>query len=247
MPVDADVTSSRSARWSEPAHQRAADPDRASSTCSYGRGQSNGHRWQIRVAGRLRGAPRGRPAAGAPVGRHAMGRYVLRRLLQLIPVFFGTTFLIYVLVWAVPGDPFAGKCGERPCPDAVRRADDREVQPRRQRLSSSTSSTWGTCSPATSARRSRRPEVGELIAAAYPITLKLALVALAIEAVIGIIAGVAHRPARQRLPRQPGAGLDAVPDRDAGLRHRLRAPDRARRPAGDHHADRLRRGDLVAS
>ena len=47
-----------------------------------------------------------------------MGRYVLRRLLQLIPVFFGTTFLIYFLVWAVPGDPFAGKCGDRRCPDA---------------------------------------------------------------------------------------------------------------------------------
>ena len=47
-----------------------------------------------------------------------MGRYVLRRLLQLIPVFFGTTFLIYWLVWSVPGDPFAGKCGERACPDA---------------------------------------------------------------------------------------------------------------------------------
>jgi len=41
-----------------------------------------------------------------------MTRYVLRRLLQLIPVFFGTTFLIYVLVWAVPGDPFSGKCGQ---------------------------------------------------------------------------------------------------------------------------------------
>src|SRR6266536_3550457 len=47
-----------------------------------------------------------------------MGLYVLRRLLQLIPVFFGTTFLIYCLVWAVPGDPFASKCGERGCPDS---------------------------------------------------------------------------------------------------------------------------------
>ena len=46
-----------------------------------------------------------------------MGRYLLRRLLQLVPVFIGTTFLIYWLVWAVPGDPFAGKCGERRCPD----------------------------------------------------------------------------------------------------------------------------------
>ena len=31
-----------------------------------------------------------------------MGRYLLRRLLQLVPVFIGTTFLIYWLVWAVP-------------------------------------------------------------------------------------------------------------------------------------------------
>src|SRR2546428_7597067 len=47
-----------------------------------------------------------------------MARYVLRRLLQLIPVFLGTTFLIYWLVWSLPGDPFAGKCGQRPCPTA---------------------------------------------------------------------------------------------------------------------------------
>jgi len=47
-----------------------------------------------------------------------MGRYVLRRLLQFVPVFLGTTFLIYTLVWAVPGDPFAGKCGDRACPDS---------------------------------------------------------------------------------------------------------------------------------
>lgn len=47
-----------------------------------------------------------------------MGRYVLRRLLQLVPVFLGTTFLIYLLVWTIPGDPFAEQCGDRACPDA---------------------------------------------------------------------------------------------------------------------------------
>ena len=45
-----------------------------------------------------------------------MGRYTVRRLLQLIPVVIGTTFLIYVAVWALPGNPFAGKCGDKPCP-----------------------------------------------------------------------------------------------------------------------------------
>ena len=47
-----------------------------------------------------------------------MGRYTIRRLLQMIPVIIGTTFIIYARVWALPGDPFAGKCGDRPCPAA---------------------------------------------------------------------------------------------------------------------------------
>ncbi len=34
-----------------------------------------------------------------------MGRYAIRRILQMIPVFFGTTFLIYALMFALPGDP----------------------------------------------------------------------------------------------------------------------------------------------
>ncbi len=34
-----------------------------------------------------------------------MGRYFVRRLLQMIPVFFGTTFLIYALMFALPGNP----------------------------------------------------------------------------------------------------------------------------------------------
>jgi oligopeptide transport system permease protein len=47
-----------------------------------------------------------------------LGTYVARRILQMIPVVFGTTFLIYAMVWAVPTDPFAGRCGQRPCPEA---------------------------------------------------------------------------------------------------------------------------------
>ena len=31
--------------------------------------------------------------------------YIVRRLLQVIPVFFGATLLIYALVFALPGDP----------------------------------------------------------------------------------------------------------------------------------------------
>ena len=37
-----------------------------------------------------------------------MGRYVVRRLLQVIPVLVGVTFIIFCLVFALPGDPTRG-------------------------------------------------------------------------------------------------------------------------------------------
>ena len=42
-----------------------------------------------------------------------MLRYAGRRLLQMIPVFFGATLLIYAMVFALPGDPVAAMGGER--------------------------------------------------------------------------------------------------------------------------------------
>ncbi|XVV04600.1 ABC transporter permease [Actinosynnema sp. CA-248983] len=118
-----------------------------------------------------------------------MGRYVLRRLLQMIPVFIGTTFLIYALVWAVPGDPFEGKCGERDCPESYVSAmrdkfnlDDPLVVQYGKYLGNLLRGDFGLTSAGLS--------VGERIAATFPVTLKLALVALLIEAVIGITAGV---------------------------------------------------------
>ena len=38
-----------------------------------------------------------------------MGKYIMRRLLQMIPVIIGATFLIFVMVFALPGDPVAGR------------------------------------------------------------------------------------------------------------------------------------------
>jgi oligopeptide transport system permease protein len=118
-----------------------------------------------------------------------VGRYVLRRLLQLVPVFLGTTFLIYVLVWAIPGDPFAGKCGDRPCPDAYIaemrdkfNLDDNIFSQYLQYLGNLLTGDFGETFSGL--------QVGELIADAYPTTIRLALLALLIEAVIGLAAGI---------------------------------------------------------
>jgi oligopeptide transport system permease protein len=118
-----------------------------------------------------------------------MGRYVLRRLLQLIPVFIGTTFLIFILVWAVPGDPFTGMCGDRPCPpqfvaamtDKYNLNDNVIVQYLKymgQLLTGDFGQTYSEQS------------VGELISLAAPVSLRLAVVAVAIEGIIGVAAGI---------------------------------------------------------
>ncbi len=41
------------------------------------------------------------------------------RLLQVIPVFLGTTLLVYYMVFALPGDPIAALFGDRQPPQAV--------------------------------------------------------------------------------------------------------------------------------
>lgn len=118
-----------------------------------------------------------------------MGRYVLRRLLQLIPVFIGTTFIVFVLVWSIPGDPFAGMCGDRPCPDPFvammsekYNLNDNIFVQYFKYMGSLLSGDFGETF-------SEQP-VGKLIALAYPVSLKLALVAVAIEAIIGVTAGI---------------------------------------------------------
>jgi len=107
----------------------------------------------------------------------------------LVPVFIGATFLIYLLVWAIPGDPFAAKCGDRACPDSYINTmrekynlDDSLIVQYGKYLANLAQGDFGETFSGV--------EVSELIANAYPVTLKLALVALVIEAGIGLVAGV---------------------------------------------------------
>ncbi|BCJ71068.1 ABC transporter permease [Catellatospora sp. IY07-71] len=118
-----------------------------------------------------------------------MGRYALRRLLQAIPVFIGTTFLIWFLVWGLPGDPFAGRCGEKKCPEAYVaymtekfNLDEPLFVQYLIYLKNLVTGNFGQTFNGT--------EIGELLTQAFPISMKLALVAVVAEALIGITAGV---------------------------------------------------------
>ena len=118
-----------------------------------------------------------------------MGTYALRRLLQMIPVIIGTTFLIFVTVWALPGDPFANKCGEKPCPPAYVEAmraefnlDDPLLVQYGKYLGNLLTGDLGQTYSGDS--------VASLIGQALPVTLKLTLIAIGFEVVIGISAGI---------------------------------------------------------
>jgi oligopeptide transport system permease protein len=118
-----------------------------------------------------------------------VGTYVLRRLLQMIPVFLGATFLIFYLVLGMPGDPLASMCGERGCDPTTAAAlraqfhigDPLHIQYFEYMKGVLTFDFGETFS--------RRPVV-EVMRDAFPITIRLASVAFAIELLIGIPLGL---------------------------------------------------------
>ncbi len=50
-----------------------------------------------------------------------MLKFVVRRLILLIPILFGLSIFIFLFVHALPGDPASALLGERGSPEAVER------------------------------------------------------------------------------------------------------------------------------
>ncbi len=48
-----------------------------------------------------------------------MARYIARRMLLAIPVLLGASFLIFAMVFALPGDPIRALAGDRPLSPSV--------------------------------------------------------------------------------------------------------------------------------
>lgn len=118
-----------------------------------------------------------------------MLRYIGRRLLQTIPVFFGATFLIFAMVYLMPGDPVAALGGDRGLSEAAAaqiRAQYNLDKPFWMQyllyLKGVFTLDFGTAF--------NGQKVTSIMATAFPTTAKLALYALAIETFLGIALGV---------------------------------------------------------
>ena len=118
-----------------------------------------------------------------------MGKYLLRRILQMIPVVLGTTLLVYALVFALPGDPVKAMFGDKPVNEAVAaqiRAEYNLDKPFIVQyllfLKNALTLDFG--------KTFSGQLVIDVIGRAFPVTIKLALMAFVFEAVFGVIFGV---------------------------------------------------------
>ena len=118
-----------------------------------------------------------------------MGRYIARRLLLTIPVLIGASFLIFAMVYALPGDPIRALAGDRPLSEAVQaqlRADYNLDDPLYLQY---VKYVGGLLQGDFGTDFSGRP-VLDTIEQRLPVTAKLALAAIIFEALIGLTAGI---------------------------------------------------------
>jgi oligopeptide transport system permease protein len=115
--------------------------------------------------------------------------YILRRILQAIPVLLGTTFLIYFMVFAMPGDPLLALFGDKtPNPALLERLrqeynlDQPFIVQYFLYLGGIFRGDFGTSFSGEA--------VSDILARTFPVTVRLAVLALIIEFVGGVLIGL---------------------------------------------------------
>ena len=118
-----------------------------------------------------------------------MFRYIVRRLLQMVLVFIGTTFIVYALMFLGSSDPIQALVGDRPVSPQLRAAltqqyhlNDPFIVQYLRYIGNLLHGDFGT-------QISGRP-IAQLLEQAWPFTLRLAAVAFVFVVVFGIGAGL---------------------------------------------------------
>lgn len=118
-----------------------------------------------------------------------MGKYLLRRILQMIPVVFGTTLLIYALVFALPGDPVAAMFGDKPINQAVAAQIRSEYNLDKPFIVQYFIFLKNALTLNFGKTFAGQPVIS-VIGRAFPVTIRLALMAFVFEAIFGILFGI---------------------------------------------------------
>jgi len=118
-----------------------------------------------------------------------VSRYAVRRAVELVVVFLGVTLVIYLMVFALPGDPIRALGGDRPLPDTVvaelrsrYHLDEPVLQQYLRYLGGLLTGDLGTNFSGQS--------VASRLESRWPVTITLALTAWGIEVVLGVLLGL---------------------------------------------------------
>ncbi|MDD3520361.1 MAG: ABC transporter permease [Actinomycetota bacterium] len=115
--------------------------------------------------------------------------YIIKRILQIIPVIIGITLILFILMYVIPEDPAKLILQKGATPQALanlraKMGIDKPIYVQYWRYVSSLAK--GDLGTSYRYRRS----VNEILAEHYPNSIKLAFAAIIIETIIGIIAGI---------------------------------------------------------
>lgn len=110
-------------------------------------------------------------------------------MLQAVPVFFGTTFLIYFMVFAMPGDPIVALFGDKGVNPAIAEKLREQYHLNEPFIVQYFIYIGGIFQGDFGTSFSGQP-VANILAQTFPVTLRLALIAVVIEMIVGISIGL---------------------------------------------------------
>jgi len=118
-----------------------------------------------------------------------MVRFVVRRLLQMVIVFFGTTLVVYAMMFGAQGDPIQALAGEKPVSAAQRAYLTEHFHLDHGFWYRYADYVGGLLRGDLGDTLTLRP-ISSVLAGAWPYTLKLAGLAMVVVVVVGVGAGV---------------------------------------------------------
>jgi ABC-type dipeptide/oligopeptide/nickel transport system permease component len=118
-----------------------------------------------------------------------MLRFLLRRTLQMVVAFFGTTLLVYVLMFQIAGDPLQALAGERPISQSQRIQLTAQYHLDEPFLVQYGYYMRGLLTGDLGRTLAGRP-IADVLAESWPRTIQLGLLALGFVVVVGVTGGV---------------------------------------------------------
>lgn len=147
--------------------------------------------------------------------RSFVSRYVVVRVAQMVLVFFGVTFLIHMCVWVLPGDPVSQLAGTNQSVSPSTLQAIREQQHLDDPLLVQYFKSLGNLLTGNLGTDLAGREIAPQLQDRWPITTKLAVTSIAMEALLGIglgvLAAIRHRRLSDRAIRWISTGFLAVP------------------------------------